>query len=82
MTSLDTLTARQIAAGIAAGDFTATEVAHAALDAISARDASTQAFLQVSENLALEAAAKTDAARAAGESLPLWRASPSHSKTT
>ena len=70
MTSLDTLTARQIAAGIAAGDFTATEVAHAALDAISARDASTQAFLQVSENLALEAAAKTDAARAAGESLP------------
>ena len=34
MASLDTLSAAQIAAGVAAGDFTATEVARAALDAI------------------------------------------------
>ncbi len=69
MANLDTLSARQVAAGIAAGDFSATEVARAALDAISARDGQTQAFLQVSEELALSAAAATDAARAAGQAL-------------
>lgn len=70
MASIDTLSARQITAGIAAGDFTAMEIARASLDAIAARDGQTQAFLQVSEKLAFEAAAKTDAARAAGEALP------------
>ena len=70
MTSIDSLSARQIAEGVAAGDFSATEVARASLDAIAARDGETQAFLQVSEELALAAAAKIDAARAAGETLP------------
>ena len=70
MANLDTLSACQIAAGVAAGDFSATEVARASLDAIAAREPMTQAFLQISEDLALAAAAKTDAARAAGEALP------------
>ena len=70
MANLDVLSARQIAAGVAAGDFSATEVTHAALDALSARDGEVQAFLQVSEDLALAAAAKVDAARMAGEALP------------
>ena len=69
-TSLDTLSASQIRAGIAAGDFTATEVAYAALDAVERRDGAVQAFLQVSPELALEAAARVDKARAAGEELP------------
>lgn len=68
--SLDTLSASQIRDGIVAGDFTATEVAHAALDAVQQRDGSVQAFLQVSPELALEAAARVDKARAAGEELP------------
>ena len=67
MANVDTLSARRIATGIAAGDFSAVEVARASLGAIDARDADTQAFLQVSEDLALKAAARTDAARAAGE---------------
>lgn len=68
--SLDTLSASQIRDGIVAGYFTATEVAHAALDAVQQRDGSVQAFLQVSPELALEAAARVDKARAAGEELP------------
>ena len=64
MASLDTLSATQIAAGVAAGDFTATEVARAALDAIEARDGAVQAFLQVSPELALDAAARIDIAKA------------------
>ena len=70
MATLDTLTARQIAAGVRDGAFSATEVARAALDAIQARDTEVQAFLQVTPELALEAAARVDAARAAGEPLP------------
>ena len=69
MGSLDALSARQIATGVTRGDFSATEVAQASLDAIASRDGKTQAFLQVSEELALAAAARTDAARAAGERL-------------
>ena len=69
-TQLDTLSASQIRDGIVAGDFTATEVAHAALDAVQQRDGSVQAFLQVSPELALEAAARVDKARAVGEELP------------
>ena len=67
---LDSLSAAQIAAGIAAGDFSATEVAHAALDAVGAREDAVQAFLQVTPELALDAAARVDAARAAGDPLP------------
>ena len=69
MASLDTLSAAQIAAGVAAGDFSATEVAQAALAAVEAREPEVQAFLQVSSELALAAAAATDKRRAAGEKL-------------
>ena len=70
MANLDTFSAAQIAAGIAAGDFTATEVARAALDAVEARDNAVQAFLQVAPELARNAAARIDADRAAGKTLP------------
>ena len=66
MANLDTLSAAQLAAGVAAGDFSATDVARASLEAIDAREPEVQAFLEVSADLALAAAAKTDAARAAG----------------
>lgn len=68
--SLDALSARQIAAGVAAGSFSATEVARAALDAIGHREGDVQAFLQVTEELAYDASARIDARRAAGEPLP------------
>lgn len=67
--SFDRLSAAAIRAGIVAGDFSATEVAHAALSAIEAREPRIGAFLQVSAELALRAAAATDAARAAGHVL-------------
>ena len=70
MASIDSLSARDIARGVAAGDFSAREVALAALDAVEARDAQVQAFLQVTPELALEAADRLDALRAAGEPLP------------
>ena len=69
-TTLDKLGASQIAAGVAAGEFSAVEVARAALDAIGRRDGDVHAFLQVTPELALDAAARVDAARAAGEPLP------------
>ena len=69
MANLDTLSAAQVAAGIAAGDFSATEVAKASLDAVESRDPAIQAFLEVSADLALQTAAATDAARAAGKPL-------------
>ena len=68
--SFDTLTAAEIAAGIAAGDFSAAEVCASALDAIAAREGEVQAFLQVTPELAEEAAARIDAARATGKALP------------
>ena len=70
MASIDQLSAAAIAHGVAAGDFSATEVARATLDAIDARESEVQAFLQVSADLALSAAASTDEARARGEELP------------
>ena len=69
MANLDTLSAAQLAAGVAAGDFSATDVTRASLEAIDAREPEVQAFLEVSADLALAAAAKTDAARAAGQPL-------------
>lgn len=69
MPGFDKLSAAEIAAGVVAGDFSAVEVARASLDAIAVRDAEAQAFLQVSAERALEAAATTDARRAAGAEL-------------
>ena len=68
--ALDGFSVRQIARGVAAGDFSATEVARASLDAIARRDGEVQAFLQTTEELALAAAGEVDAARAAGKTLP------------
>ena len=70
MAWIDSLSAAQIAAGVAAGEFSATEVARASLDAVECRDAEVGAFLQVSADAALEAAARVDASRAAGDPLP------------
>ena len=70
MPNVDTMTARQIAAGIADGAFSAVEITRSALDAIAARESEVQAFLQVTPELALSAAERVDAARASGEELP------------
>ena len=69
MANIDQLSAARIAAGVATGEFSACEVARAALEAIEAREPEVQAFLQVSAELALEVAAATDARRAAGDAL-------------
>ena len=68
--SYDTLSAAQIAAGVRDGAFSAVEVARAALEAVEAREPEVQAFIQVTPELALAAAERIDAARAAGETLP------------
>ena len=70
MAAFDSLSARELAAAISAGDLSAREVAEASLEAISARESEVQAFLQVTPELALEAADRVDAARAAGDVLP------------
>ena len=67
MVSLDELSARQIAAGVAAGDFSAVEVAKASLSALDAREPQLHAFLQVSAELALDTARATDERLARGE---------------
>lgn len=67
MVSLDGLSARQIAAGVAAGDFSAVEVAKASLSALDAREPQLHAFLQVSAELALDTARATDERLARGE---------------
>lgn len=69
MRCFDELSVAQIAAGVVAGDFSATEVARAALDAIYAREGEVHACLQVCADRALEVAAATDARRASGVSL-------------
>ena len=67
---IDSLSAVQIAAGVAAGDFSAREVTEAALANVEAREDSVHAFLEVSNELAREAADAIDAKRARGEALP------------
>ena len=67
---IDALSAAQIAAGVAAGDFSAREVAQAALANVESRECDVHAFLEVSSELALQAADAIDAKRAAGEQLP------------
>ena len=57
---------REIQAGLVAGDFSAREVAESALDRIAAQDGKIHAFLETTEELALNAADKIDAALAAG----------------
>ena len=67
---IDALSAAQIAAGVDAGDFSAREVAQAALANVESREGDVHAFLEVSSELALQAADVIDAKRAAGEQLP------------
>ena len=67
---LSALTARQVRDGIVAGDFSAREAAESAYARIEALDADVHAFLQLTPELAFEAADRIDAMRAAGEALP------------
>jgi aspartyl-tRNA(Asn)/glutamyl-tRNA(Gln) amidotransferase subunit A len=70
-TELTSMTAAQMAEAIAAGEVSATEVTQAHLDRIEAVDDQVHAFLHVSAERALAAAAAVDAKRAAGEPLGL-----------
>ncbi|MHB1136271.1 MAG: Asp-tRNA(Asn)/Glu-tRNA(Gln) amidotransferase subunit GatA [Coriobacteriia bacterium] len=72
MTTIDlsALSARQVRDGIVAGEFSAREAADAAYARIDALDGDVHAFLQLTPELAYEAADRIDAARAAGEELP------------
>ncbi|HAL29717.1 MAG TPA: Asp-tRNA(Asn)/Glu-tRNA(Gln) amidotransferase GatCAB subunit A [Coriobacteriia bacterium] len=67
---LSALSARQVRDGIVAGDHSAREVTDAAYARIEALDGRVHAFLQLTPELAYEAADRIDAARAAGEPLP------------
>ncbi len=68
--SLDTLSAAEIAELVKSGEVSARDVAEAAIDAIETREDAVAAFLEVTPEMAREAADKLDAARAAGEALP------------
>lgn len=67
MAWLDDMSAAQIAAAVRTRELSATEVAYAALAATHEREREVSAFLQVTDELCLKAAAKLDAALAAGE---------------
>jgi aspartyl-tRNA(Asn)/glutamyl-tRNA(Gln) amidotransferase subunit A len=67
---LSSLSARQVRDGVVAGSFSARETAEAAYARIDALDGQVHAFLQLTPELALAAADRIDAARAAGEELP------------
>ncbi|MGN0071112.1 MAG: Asp-tRNA(Asn)/Glu-tRNA(Gln) amidotransferase subunit GatA [Atopobiaceae bacterium] len=76
MADIDELSASQIAQGVKDGSFSATEVAKATLDAVDAREGEVQAFLEISADLALAAAKRTDEARAKGEPLGILAGVP------
>ena len=76
MGSFDKLYASDIVEGIRRGDFSATEVAKASLDAIDNREKDVQAFLQVVPELALDAAKAIDEKKAKGEDLPMLAGVP------
>lgn len=57
----------EIQAGLAAGEFSATEIAKASLARIAAADKAVHAYLEVTEAAALEAAARIDAAIVDGD---------------
>jgi len=64
--ALHTLTMSQLTAGLEAGDFTSVDVTQALLDRIAAHDDKLNALITVTSEQALDAAAKADAERAAG----------------
>lgn len=57
----------EIQAGLAAGEFSATEIAKASLERVAAADKTIHAYLEVTEAAALEAAARIDAAIVDGD---------------
>lgn len=57
----------EIQAGLAAGEFSATEIAKASLERVAAADKVIHAYLEVTEAAALEAAARIDAAIVDGD---------------
>ena len=61
------LSVAEIQAGLVAKEFSAQEIAKDSLERIAATDASVHAYLETTESLAYEAAAKVDAAVAAGD---------------
>lgn len=69
MANIDQLSARQIAQGVADGEFSALEACQAALDATIERDRDIDAFLEVTYDMALDRAREIDADRAAGRPL-------------
>ena len=79
--------ATELRALIADGEITSTELTELYLSRIDALDDQLHAFITVTPEIALEQAAKADAATARGESLGPWRAlglctvCPSRSKT-
>lgn len=69
MSDIIRLSAADLGAKIAAGDVTSVEATQAHLDRIAAVDGAVHAYLHVAPELALAAAARVDAQRAAGEKL-------------
>lgn len=69
------LTAAELAAGLAAGEYTSEAVVAAHLQQIADTDGQLNAFLHVNEH-ALDVAREIDARRAAGENLPLLAGVP------
>jgi aspartyl-tRNA(Asn)/glutamyl-tRNA(Gln) amidotransferase subunit A len=67
---LSARTARQIRSGIASKEFSAREVAEAAYARVGAVDADVHAFLELTPDLAYQAADAIDARVASGETLP------------
>ena len=65
---LSSLSARQVREGVVAGDFSAREMAEAAYARIDALDAKVHVFLQLTPELAFDAADRIDAARASAVS--------------
>ena len=69
MTDLTDLTLTEIRDGVAGGTFTASEVAQGFNAAVAAAQTALNAFIVATPEKALDAAARTDAARAAGQPL-------------
>ncbi|NLH09159.1 MAG: Asp-tRNA(Asn)/Glu-tRNA(Gln) amidotransferase subunit GatA [Chloroflexi bacterium] len=71
MTALTDLTIREAADRLRAGEISSVELTRAYLDRIAALDATLQAYLTVTGEIALEQARRADERRAAGEDDPL-----------
>ena len=69
MTAFANMGIRELQAGLAAKEYSAREVAEASLEHVRELDGATHAFLETTEQLAFEQAARVDAAVAAGDLL-------------